>query len=140
MIPPILLDAGPLVAFVRAQDCHHTWAESRIGEALPPMLTCEAVLSEACHLLRALQGGPQAVMGMLRKGAIALPFRLAEHVDVVAALMAKYRDLPMSVADACLVRMSEQYDRGVVLTTDSHFRVYRRHGRHVIPTLMPDSV
>ena len=140
MSPPILLDTGPLVAFVRAQDRHHPWAESRIGGILAPMLTCEAVLSETCHLLRATDGGPQAVMGMLRKGAIALPFRLADHLDAVAALMAKYRDLPMSVADACLVRMSELYDRSVVLTTDSHFRIYRRHGRQVIPTLMPDSV
>ena len=140
MTPAVLLDTGPLVALLLVQDGHHDWAKARFPEVAAPMLTCEAVLAEAGHLLRKVQRGPQAVMEMLRRGVIALPFHVAEHVDAVAALMAKYRDLPMSVADACLVRMSELHDPCAVLTMDSHFRVYRRHGRHVIPTIMPDSV
>jgi predicted nucleic acid-binding protein len=52
-------------------------------------------------------------------------------------LMEKYADVPMSLADACLVRMSEAASDAVILTTDRDFRIYRRHGRQVVPCLTP---
>jgi len=55
----------------------------------------------------------------------------------VFRLLRKYADRPMSLADACLVRMAELTDGCQVFTTDKHFRVYRRKGRHVIPLLAP---
>jgi len=64
-------------------------------------------------------------------------FDLAADVEPVLTLMHKYRDVPMSLADACLVRMSEALPDPVLLTTDTDFRIYRRHSRHVIPFLMP---
>ena len=67
-----------------------------------------------------------------------LEFGIAKNTARIRKLMAKYRDLPMSLADACLVVMSEQHENACVLTLDSHFRVYRRFGRNVIPVLMPD--
>jgi len=51
--------------------------------------------------------------------------------------MQKYSDVPMSLADACLVRMTETFADPVVLTTDADFRVYRRHSRHVVPCVTP---
>ena len=51
--------------------------------------------------------------------------------------MQKYGDVPMSLADACLVRMTEILSNSLVLTTDAHFRIYRRHSRQVIPCAMP---
>lgn len=51
--------------------------------------------------------------------------------------MRRYADVPMSLADACLVRMSELSDDASVLTLDSDFRIYRRLGRQAIPLLTP---
>ena len=67
-------------------------------------------------------------------------FALNDHVEQIQKLMRKYRDVPMSLADACLVRMSEVYSNGTVFTLDSDFRVYRRNGRQAIPLLSPGSV
>ena len=58
-------------------------------------------------------------------------------MEAVLRLMGKYADMPMSLADACLVRMTETFSDPVLLTTDSDFRIYRRHSRQVIPCVMP---
>jgi hypothetical protein len=55
------------------------------------------------------------------------------------ALMTKYATVPMSLADACLVRMTELNSGSTVLTLDRDFRVYRRTGRHVVPVIAPDA-
>ncbi len=62
---------------------------------------------------------------------------LDDHSQAVAALIAKYQDVPMSLADACLVRMAEVHDRHVVFTLDSDFSIYRKHGRSPIAVLVP---
>jgi hypothetical protein len=59
------------------------------------------------------------------------------HARSIADLLEKYSNIPMSLADACLVRMSELREDSVVFTIDRDFRLYRRYGRRVIPTLMP---
>jgi len=68
---------------------------------------------------------------------VLVAFELAEHVEPVLKLMQKYSDVPMSLADACLVRMTETLADSFVLTTDADFRVYRRHSRHVVPCVTP---
>ncbi|HUE84533.1 MAG TPA: PIN domain-containing protein [Vicinamibacterales bacterium] len=133
----VLLDTGPLVALVDARDRYHRWAIAQWGDIEPPLLTCEAVISEACFLLDQAAGGSAAVFQMLLREAVAIGFRLDEHLKEVDKLRTKYADVPMSVADASLVRMSEQFSRSAVLTLDDDFKVYRKHGRYVIPLLSP---
>ena len=133
----VILDTGPLVALLNARDQHHDWAVAQWGDIEPPLLTCESVISEACFLLDQTRAGSAAVFEMLLRKAIALSFRLEEHLKEVQGLRAKYADVPMSVADASLVRMAEQFSRSAVLTLDSDFTVYRKHGRRVIPLLLP---
>jgi predicted nucleic acid-binding protein len=133
----VLLDTGPLVALVDARDRHHAWAVAQWGEIAPPLLTCEAVISEACFLLDQTRAGSGAVFEMLVRRAIAIGFRLDEHLKEVRALRRKYSDKRMSVADASLVRMAEQVGGSAVLTLDGDFTVYRKHGRHVIPVISP---
>jgi uncharacterized protein len=136
----ILLDAGPLVAFFARQDEHHEWAAS-ILQSLPyPLLTCEPVLSEACHLVKRLRGGAEAVLDLLERGAVRVGFSVQENARSLSDLIRKYEDAPMSLADACLVRMAETIEGAAVITIDSHFRTYRLHGRQVIPTIMPPAV
>ena len=133
----VLVDTGPLVAALNAADDFHDWAREELGRIPAPLLTCEAVISETLHLVRRIKGGQAAVMGLLQDRLVLVPFRLADELAPLARLLKRYADVPMSLADACLVRMSEQHAGAVVLTLDSDFEVYRRHGRGVIPTLSP---
>jgi predicted nucleic acid-binding protein len=128
-----------LVALLNRRDNHHAWARMGFAEAEPPLLTCEAVLSEACFLVRALPKGPQAVVELLQQGVVAIPFRIEEEAKRIAKLLERYASVPMSLADACLVRMAEQHAQSVVMTLDGDFRIYRKHGRQVVPTIMPTS-
>jgi predicted nucleic acid-binding protein len=135
----IVLDTGPLVALLNKRDNHHTWARTCFAEVEPPLLTCEAVISEACFLVRALSKGPQAVIDHLQHGVISIPFCIEEEAKQLAKLLARYASVPMSLADACLVRMAEQQPQALVMTLDNDFRIYRKNGRQVVPTLMPPS-
>jgi len=133
----VLVDAGPLVALLNANDRHHAWAKAMFGAIRPPLLTCEAVLSEACHLLQRAGHPAEPMLRLAEGGVVATAFRLDEQVDSVRRLMHRYRSVPMSLADACLVRLTELNDRSELLTIDSDFRIYRKHGRRTIATLMP---
>ena len=122
---------------MNANDEHHTWAREVFGRLPPPVFTCEAVLSEAQFLLDERGGDPRAVLEWVRAGVINLAFDAEDEIERLMALQRSYRSLPMDFADACLVRMAELHPRSRVLTTDSHFRIYRRNGRQVIPLLAP---
>lgn len=133
----IILDTGPLVALLSRRDTYHAWAKLQFAAIEPPLSTCEAVISEACFLLRAVHRGPRSVLDLLDRGVVAIPFRLADETEPVMRLQARYASVPMALADACLVRMTEQHAKGTVITLDHDFRVYRKQGRYVIPTIMP---
>jgi predicted nucleic acid-binding protein len=135
---PVLVDTGPLVAFLNRRDRYHTWAAERLARIAPPLLTCEAVISESCFLLRSFPSGPIAVLQLIDRGLLHMPLRLGEDIARISTLMSRYANVPMSLADACLVRMSEQFSQSLLLTCDSDFRIYRKHRRQIIPTLMPD--
>lgn len=133
----VILDTGPLVALLDRRDKDHEWSVGQWSQVEPPLLTCESVISEACFLLGKTRTGGAPVLEMLARGALLIPFRLEEHVRGLRTLMRKYADVPMSIADACLVRMAEVTHSSAILTLDRDFRLYRKHGRHVIPLLIP---
>ena len=135
MAASALVDTGFLVALLSRRDAHHRWAAAQAPRMPPPWLTCEAVLSEAAHLLGGR--GTSSLGALLRRGALICGFRFADDVDAVLKLLEKYADVPMSFADACLVRMTETVNDPMLLTTDADFRLYRRHGRQVIPCVLP---
>ncbi len=120
---PAIVDTGPMVAFLDRADQHDGWVIERVDELDAPLLVCEPVLAEAMYLLA------RALFGLLKKGALRIAFRIEEHVPALLKLRQKYRDRPMSLADACIVRMTEIYERHAVLTLDSDFTIYRKHGR-----------
>jgi len=136
----VLVDTGPLVAFLNSRDRYHEWSKDIFAEIGTPVLSCEAVLSEACFLLRNTRGGGEAVLTLVDRGLVRLPFRLEAETAPVRRLLSRYSNVPMSLADACLVRMSEQISDSVLLTLDRDFKVYRKNGRNVIPTRMPAGV
>jgi uncharacterized protein len=136
MATSALVDTGFLLALLNRRDTNHLWAAAQASRLPPPWTTCEAVVSEAMHLL-----GGRATLSLgplLRRGALVCGYRFGDDINAVLHLLAKYSDVPMSFADACLVRMTETLNDPVLLTTDADFRVYRRHGRHTIPCVLPD--
>jgi predicted nucleic acid-binding protein len=136
----VLIDTGPLVAALAKRDNHHQWAVARLKEIEPPLETCEAVVTEAAFLLRGAPGAADALLALLEEGILTVRFDLEEQAQAVRALMRRYVDQPMSLADACLVRLSEIRSGAKILTLDQDFRRYRRLGRKTIPLIAPRAV
>lgn len=137
MIERALLDTGPLVAFLCADDEFHGWTVARMKELRAPFLTCEAVLSEACFLVEYDSGAIAQLATLLEQGWIRVAFDFSDETESVMALLRRYTNVPMSFADACLVRMAEQQDGKPVFTLDADFRVYRKNVRQTIPLICP---
>lgn len=133
-----IVDTGPLVAFLDAGEEHHAWATAAFRRFRAPLLTCEPVLAETLWLLRAAPDAQDKVLEWIGRGALAIAFDLAGDSAAVRRLMRKYRDRPMSLADACLVRMAEVHPGHVVCTLDGDFRVYRRDGGAPIALAIPE--
>jgi len=132
----VIVDTGPLVGFIDGSDQWHDWARGQFARLPGPMLTCEAVISEAAYLLG---GGPaaDALLEMVELGALTLAPLLPEEITRVRALMGRY-GARMQFADACLVRLSELRPQSRVLTTDkADFSVYRRNRNERIPLFAP---
>jgi len=134
---PAIVDTGPLVAFLDRADRHHRWVADRLEELDPPLLVCEPVLAEALYLLARFSRAQDALFELLENGALRIAFRIEEHVSILRKLHHKYRDRPMSLADACIVRMAEIHERHAVLTLDSDFTIYRKHSRVPLELIHP---
>jgi uncharacterized protein len=132
-----ILDTGPLVAFLDRAQQHHRWVTEQVADLDPPLLVGEPVLAEAMYLPGRFSSAPNALFGLLENGALKIAFRINEHVPALRKLHQKYRDRPMSLADACIVRMAEIYERHAVLTLDSDFTVYRKDGRIPLALIHP---
>lgn len=132
-----IVDTGPLVAFFDRSERHHVWTAARVAELDAPLLVCEPVLTEAFYLLERFPKAQDALFGLLQNGALKVAFRLEEHLGALHRLAGKYRDTPMSLAEACVVRMAEIHESHSVLTLDSDFTVYRKHGRVPITLVYP---
>jgi predicted nucleic acid-binding protein len=136
----VLLDTGPLVAYLDRSDHFHDWAQEQFRQVKSPQLTCEAVLAEACHLLRKVPNAYQAVLDLVSRRAVSVPFRLEDELASVRHLIRRYASVPISLADACLIRMAEQHTNATVLTIDRDFRIYRKNGRQVVPAILPEEL
>ena len=133
----VIADTGPLVAILDRDDRDHTWAV-REGRKLPPkMISCEAVLSEVHFLTRSIPEAKDRIESWLADGRLELPFGVRDHHTLLHEFMVRYASVPMSFADACLVRMSELWPEAPVFTLDSDFRVYRRNKRQLLPLICP---
>ena len=129
-----ILDAGPLIASLNRQDQHHRWAVQTLEHLGPPFYSCPEAVAEAA----ALTGQPAALVEMIAAKEIVLAFDLSEQTAAVLALLKKYADVHMDLADACIVRMTELIRDCRVVTVDrKDFSVYRRNGRDLIPMVAP---
>jgi predicted nucleic acid-binding protein len=133
----VILDTGPLVAYFRKSDQFHQWAITQWSQVNLPVLTCDTVISEACFLLRDSPNVQRAILELIESNAIAIDFNLQREAFNVRQLMKRYESVPMSFADACLVRMSEKWVNSAVFTLDSDFSIYRRDRNNLIPLIAP---
>lgn len=133
----ILVDAGPLVALIHADDQHHQSCRAAFRKLREPLATTWPVLTEAMYLLGFSWVAQEALWKMTERGAVVLMPLEAEDIPRMRLLMHKYRDLPMDMTDASLVRLAEREKLRRVFTLDRrHFSIYRpsRIGRFsVIP-------
>ena len=133
MAKTVLIDSGCIVAALHRRDQHHAWAREFRGLYRP----VRNVRSGVIRKFFPLGTGPQALCTLLERKIISVGFSLQDEVTGILRLLRRYDDTPMSLADACLVRMAELIDDSVIFTTDSDFRTYRKHGRQIIPIITP---
>jgi predicted nucleic acid-binding protein len=135
----IIIDTGFLVALLNRSEQYHNWVKTQLSNISAPLLTCEPVITETCFLLQKIHQGEDAVLNLINRGKIQIPFRIDEESSIIRELMQRYQSVPMSLADACLVRMTEIYPNSILLTLDSDFRIYRKNKKQMIPVIIPDS-
>ena len=121
----MLLDTSFIVALLDRSEQGHGQCAALLADLEAPLITCEAVLAEACYLLRGLPGAAAALLLNVERGNFVVPYRLTGNTAAVIKLIKKYADVPMDFADACLVDMANVYDTGRILTLDRDFQVYR---------------
>ncbi|PZV12955.1 MAG: pilus assembly protein [Pseudanabaena sp.] len=138
MSQQIILDASVFVALIDRRDSYHNWAVRELAKISPPLLTCEAAITETCFLLQRIPSSKEIIFSFIDKGVVQIPFHLNEENQTIEKLLVRYQNVPMSLADACLVRMSEIYDNSAILTLDSDFNIYRKCRNEQIPIIMPD--
>ncbi len=134
----IIADAATIVALIDKRDGFHQWTASQAANLPLPFLTCEAVISESCYLLRNIYQGEKTVLTYLKKGILQIDFSLSNEIEAIENLMQKYETVPMSLADACLFRMSELTDNSSVFTLDGDFHIYRKNGKRKIDLIIPE--
>jgi uncharacterized protein len=134
----IILDTGALIAFLMPKDKFHAWAVSQFSQIIAPVITNEAVITEACFLAQRIHQGQETILKLIKQGYVTIPFTLCQEIEAIENLMQCYASVPMSLADACLVRMSEIYEDSPILTLDSDFKIYRKHRNQTISAIMPD--
>jgi len=121
-----LLDAGPLVALLSRNDVNHDRARRVFAECAPPFRCCEAVVAEACFLMRKVhRAGPADVVALGGRGVYSVALSAEQHWTNIETLLKKYSDRPISFADACLIRCAEIHQEPRIFTFDADFRVYR---------------
>ena len=132
-----ILDTGPLVGALDRDDQWHAWAAEQFAAIQAPALTCEAVISEACFLLRTAPGTREKVFALVERGIVRVVPVLPDESPAVRTLLARY-GTRMDYADACLVRLAELHRDRVLVTTDAEdFRIYRRFGRQALSLIVP---
>ncbi len=135
----VLTDSGPLAAAYLPKDAHHERCIAAMAVLAPPMVTTMACFTEATYFLGRESGwkGQTALWQLVLDGRLEVRPFTQEDMLRMCALMEKYRDTPMDLADASLVALAEDLHETVVFTLDSHFRAYRLRDRRAF-RLMPD--
>ena len=133
----VLIDTGPLVALLDRSDHHHESMTEALTRVQDPLVSVWPVLVEAMYLLGSSWRAQKALWEMFESGAVRLLSLAEDDLPHLKGLMEKYRDLPMDLADAALVRVAEREGIRRILTLDRRdFSVYqltRKGGLTILP-------
>jgi uncharacterized protein len=133
----VIVDTGPIVALLDADDQQHAWVKAQFARLRPPLLTCEAVLTESSFLIARGGGDASAAVQLVERGVLSIAQLFDTEAASIARLIRRYENVPISLADACLVRLVELTSQSTLFTLDSDFEIYRQKGRRLIPLLTP---
>ena len=122
---PVLLDTGTIVALLDPTDSFHARCSDAMADVVAPLITCETVIAESCHLLRQVEGAAEAILHSVATREFLLPLDLVDAAVPIQHIMAKYRDQPIDLADAFLIHLANEFATGDILTVDRDFRFYR---------------
>lgn len=134
----VIFDTGPIVAWLCPRDQHHEWSRRAFSSIRAPGIICEAVITEACHLVAREGIAACKVAEFVIDGGFQV-ISLAADIPRIRKLLETYADTPMDFADACITRMAELHHGATVCTTDSDFVIYRKHQTEPISLLAPFS-
>ncbi len=134
---PILVDSSFLIALYDQSDFDHTRCLRAYESLDRPLVTCEAVVTEASICCDYASGAAESLLASIECGALEIRFRSANPLEHVQSLMEKYRDTPADFADACLIHMADELDTGDILTLDSDFAHYRWRRTRPFRMLIP---
>ena len=134
---PVLLDTGVIVALLDRHERYHGRSVRAVEDVNRPLITCEAVIAEACYLLRHMQGASWAVLANVEAGIFQIPFQVSRSAGEVERILRAYADLPADFADACLIRLAEECETDEILTLDHDFELYRWRRNRRFRLLIP---
>lgn len=134
---PVLLDTGVIVALLDRSERHHADCVEALDGVRGPIVTCEAVIAEACYLTRSLPGAPEAILQNVADGSFQIPIQLSRCAATVQRILRKYRDQEIDLADACLIHLASELRTGDILTLDGDFEVYRWGANHTFRPVLP---
>jgi predicted nucleic acid-binding protein len=137
MYSQVIVDTGVLIALIDRLDNHHNWVVNQLKQITPPLLTCEAVISETWFLLQRVRNGRETLIQLLTQKFVVVQFDFDAELATVISLLNRYQSVPVSLADAELVRMSELYANSLIFTLDSDFQIYRKNRDRQIPLIIP---
>jgi predicted nucleic acid-binding protein len=124
-VKPVLLDTSVIVALLDRSEKFHPTCSEAVRSLEAPLVTCEAVIDESCYLLRNLSGAPEAVIENVAAGIFQIPFQLSREALGAKQVLRKYRDRRIDLADACLIRLADEFETADILTLDKDFEIYR---------------
>jgi uncharacterized protein len=134
---PVLADASYFVALLNKREAGHARSLEASEKVFVPIVTCEACIAEALHLLHHAPAAAEAILTNVQRGEIVIPFRISESARPVLDLMRKYADTSCDFADACLIAMANELGIGDILTLDSDFKHYRWRRSRAFNLLIP---
>lgn len=122
---PVLLDTGVIVALLDRSESSHAVCAEEVQDLEAPMITCEAVITESCYLLRNVSGACETIIDNVNGGIFQIPLQLSRDTVGVKQILRKYSDRKIDLADACLIRLADEFETADILTLDRDFAVYR---------------
>ena len=132
-----LLDTGAIVGLLDRSERYHEACVEALGGISGALVTCEAVITESCYLLRNLKGAPGAVLENVATGVFQIPIPLSRAAREIQRILLKYRDREIDLADACLIHLATELKTGDILTLDRDFDVYRWGAKKPFRRMIP---